>query len=306
MKMGRKPTPESIDVPAEPIPALDAIGALNPRSVDVQVVRRRDAIVVSGPEAVKWLQGQLSQDVVDMQLGDSRWSWILNPSGKVDALLRTTRTGDDSIVLDVESGYGEAVITRLNRFKLRTKADVVATSCVVTSWLNWHSSEISTPSDAMVHRYEHNAMLRVDAIALIDGGMVVAAGANDEPHDQAVDDDTDWRIDARWPAMGRELTDATIPAETGLIDITVSFSKGCYTGQELTARLDSRGSNVPRRLRKVVVESPVVEGEQVIDERGKVIGLLTTVSGCSALAYIARSVDAGGAVQVGGRAATVY
>ncbi len=51
--------------------------------------------------------------------------------------------------------------------------------------------------------------------------------------------------------MGAELTDKTIPGETGLIELTVSFTKGCYTGQELVARIDSRGGNVPRRLRRL-------------------------------------------------------
>ena len=61
------------------------------------------------------------------------------------------------------------------------------------------------------------------------------------------------RIEAGVPAMGAELTDRTIPAETGIIDRTVSFTKGCYTGQELVARIDSRGGHVPRHLRGLVL-----------------------------------------------------
>ena len=60
------------------------------------------------------------------------------------------------------------------------------------------------------------------------------------------------RIVSGIPAMGTELTGKTIAAEAGLVERTVSFTKGCYTGQELVARLDSRGSNVPRRLVGVV------------------------------------------------------
>jgi folate-binding protein YgfZ len=56
------------------------------------------------------------------------------------------------------------------------------------------------------------------------------------------------RIASGVPAMGAELTDKTIAAEAGLVDRTVSFTKGCYTGQELVARLDARGSKVARRL----------------------------------------------------------
>ena len=66
------------------------------------------------------------------------------------------------------------------------------------------------------------------------------------------------RIEAGVPVMGAELTERTIPAETGLIERTVSFTKGCYTGQELVARIDSRGGHVPRHLRGVVVDGAVV------------------------------------------------
>ena len=56
--------------------------------------------------------------------------------------------------------------------------------------------------------------------------------------------------------MGRELTEDTIPGEGGqrLIDLSVSFTKGCYTGQELVARIDSRGGNVPRPVRVLAAD----------------------------------------------------
>jgi folate-binding protein YgfZ len=60
------------------------------------------------------------------------------------------------------------------------------------------------------------------------------------------------RIVSGIPAMGSELTDKTIAAEAGLVERTVSFTKGCYTGQELVARLEARGNNVPRRLVGVI------------------------------------------------------
>ena len=62
------------------------------------------------------------------------------------------------------------------------------------------------------------------------------------------------RIEAGVPELGRELTERTIPQEAGaLVARTVSFTKGCYTGQELVARIDARGSNTPRRLRGLVL-----------------------------------------------------
>jgi folate-binding protein YgfZ len=61
------------------------------------------------------------------------------------------------------------------------------------------------------------------------------------------------RIEAGVPVNGRELVEGTIAAEVGLVERTVSFTKGCFTGQELVARLDARGSNVARRLRGLVI-----------------------------------------------------
>ena len=97
--------------------------------------------------------------------------------------------------------------------------------------------------------------------------------------------------------MGRELDEGTIPAEAGVVDMSVSFTKGCYTGQELVARIDSRGGNVPRRLRGVVVgEGPAPVGAAVMAD-GKEAGRLTSVAyspglgATVALAYIRRAVE---------------
>jgi aminomethyltransferase len=102
--------------------------------------------------------------------------------------------------------------------------------------------------------------------------------------------------------MGAELTERTIPAETGLVERSVSFTKGCYTGQELVARIDSRGSRVPRHLRGVLVQggdAPPVgaalfgEGEQGERELGQLtsVALSPTLGGPVALAYVRREVE---------------
>ena len=117
--------------------------------------------------------------------------------------------------------------------------------------------------------------------------------------------------------MGTELTSKTIAAEAGLVERTVSFTKGCYTGQELVARLDSRGSNVPRRLVGVVAppgdERPLTRGMTVHGgdapagdgaAEDKVVGSITSAAWSSelgawvALGYLHRSVDAPGPVRV--------
>ena len=81
------------------------------------------------------------------------------------------------------------------------------------------------------------------------------------------------RVEAGVPAMGAEVHEGTIPAELGqwVIDASVSFTKGCYTGQELVARIDSRGGNVPRPVRGLLLDGAASVGAAVLvdGERGR-------------------------------------
>ena len=84
----------------------------------------RDVIRVSGPDAASYLQGQLSQDVLALGPADSALSLLLEPQGRVSAFLRVSRVGEDHFVLDLDAGSGAAAVTRLTRFRLRTKVDI--------------------------------------------------------------------------------------------------------------------------------------------------------------------------------------
>jgi folate-binding protein YgfZ len=97
-----------------------------------------------------------------------------------------------------------------------------------------------------------------------------------------------WRIAAGVPRMGAELDERTIPAEAGVVDRSVSFTKGCYTGQELVARVDSRGSSTPRRLRSIVLDAAGPAAGDALTAEGREIGVLTSVSGVHALGYVRR------------------
>ena len=120
------------------------------------------------------------------------------------------------------------------------------------------------------------------------------------------------RIAAGVPAMGAELTEATIPAEVGqaVVDASVSFTKGCFTGQELVARIDSRGGNVPRRLRGLVLPgAPPPPGEPVVVE-GAEVGAITSSApapggGAVALAFVKRAVEPPAPAEVAGSPTTV-
>lgn len=266
----------------------------------------RDVVRVAGPDAVAYLQGQISQDVVRLAAGASGWSFLLQPAGKVDAWLRVTRVGGDEVVLDVDGGYGDAVLARLRRFLLRTKADVDA--------LDWRCVALRGPG-AEAAALEATADLRVpagwpgvEAVDLL--GPQVRAPATVAAVDGAAYESL--RIRCGVPAMGAELTEATIPAEVGqrVIDASVSFTKGCFTGQELVARIDSRGGNVPRHLRGVELAGDVAAepGSPVVID-GDEVGTVTSVAprpgggGSVALAVVRRAVTppAVGEVVVDGR-----
>jgi folate-binding protein YgfZ len=109
------------------------------------------------------------------------------------------------------------------------------------------------------------------------------------------------RIEAGFPRMGSELDERTIPAEAGdaLLRRSVSFTKGCYTGQELVARIDSRGGNVPKKLHRVVVEGhDVPPAGATIRAGDRDIGVITSAAFSPgldapvAMGYVQRGVDA--------------
>jgi folate-binding Fe-S cluster repair protein YgfZ len=82
---------------------------------------------------------------------------------------------------------------------------------------------------------------------------------------------------------------------TGVLDVAVNFAKGCYPGQELVERMDSRGADAPQSLRILAVADGVVAGDSIEDAAGNEVGRITSVapSGGSALGYVKRGSDVG-------------
>jgi len=246
----------------------------------------RDVARVGGPEALAYLQGQLSQEVVALAVGASAQSLLLEPTGKLGLLLRVTKEADDAFLLDTAGGWGDRLVERLRRFKLRTKADIEPLEgwrCLSirgdgsdgSGWPTWPGRDLLGPDPRL-------------------------------PDDIRRADPEEWermRINAGVPELGKDLEEGMIPAEGGrlLIEATVSFTKGCYTGQELVARVDSRGGNAPRRLLGLVFDDDVVPPVgAAVAERGRLTSVVERVG----LALVPRAVVEGDAVEVswdGGR-----
>lgn len=200
-------------------------------------------MVVEGADAQTYLHTQVSQDLNGMAVGEQRWTFVLEPTGKIDGLARVTRVADERFELDTDAGFGEALLARIDRFKIRVAADTSL-------------------------------------------GEQVG-----EPADEAE------RIALGWPRLGTEIIPGeTIPGGTGLTSIAVSFTKGCYPGQELVERMDSRAAEAPRSLRKLTVSAGAAPGDPVVDD-GAEVGVLTSVVGTRALGWVKRSSDLGTVVQ---------
>ena len=205
----------------------------------------RDHVIVEGPDAATYLHSQVAQDLRDLAVGQTCWTLVLEPTGKVESLARVTRTADERFDFDTDAGYGDALAARLARFKIRVQAEIAV--------------------------------------------MPAEAGAPSAEHEIA-------RVGAGWPRMGFEIVPGeTIPAVTGVVPVAVSFTKGCYPGQELVERMDSRGADAPRSLRIVEVAVGSVIGDPVVDAEGAEVGTITSVAptGTTALALVKRGCDIG-------------
>jgi folate-binding protein YgfZ len=254
----------------------------------------RDFVVARGPDTVTYLQGQLSQDVAALAIGGSTWTFLLEPQGKVVAWLRATRTADDEVVLDVDEGFAEPVVERLDRFKIRTDCSFER--------VDWECVAVRGPR-ASTDRPAAPGVNRIDASWPGLAGFDLLGRTVSGPEDArecGIDAFDAMRIEAGVPRMGAEITDKTIPHELGrwVVDSSVSFTKGCYTGQELVYRIDARGGNVPRRLCGIVIATnllPPVGAEVQVE--GKGVGAVTSVRESLerrapvALAFIHRSVE---------------
>lgn len=276
----------------------------------------RDVVTVTGAEAAGYLQGQLSQDVEGLSIGETARSFLLAPQGKVVAWLRVTRTADDAFLLDTEAGAGQAVFDRLQRFKLRTKVDFELATWQSVAIRGPGAGEVATaamPTDALA---VPAGWPGVEGVDLLGSEVVVPAGTGEG----TFDDHEMLRVRAGVPAMGAEVDEATIPAELGqwVIEASVNFTKGCYTGQELVARIDSRGGKVPKPVRGVVVEASGVAGPEVLraavltaPDADKNLGRLTTVVPADAgrwhaLAVASRVLEPGARVLVHGTDGVTY
>jgi folate-binding protein YgfZ len=264
----------------------------------------RDVVAVQGPDAASYLQGQCSQDLAGLEPGAAADTFVLSPEGRVEVLARVVRLDEDTFHLDTDVGFAEVLVARLRRFVLRSKLTIERTE--------WSCVSICGPSARAWPGLSAPVVVPV-AWPGWDGVDLLGAPADlVVPEDLASCGEAAWeaaRIEAGVPAMGREVGNGEIPAETGLVGRTVSFTKGCFTGQELVARMDARAGAPPHRLAGLVLEVDVDPSELLgagLAPKGatRALGRVTSAASCpglgavGALAYLHRSVPVPGRVQV--------
>lgn len=242
-------------------------------------IRPRAYIRVSGPDAADLLQRIVSNDVLEVE---SCEALILTAKGRVIAPLLVWRRGDDDFLLLTEPELGEVVRAHVTRMRIAAKCEIE---------LEEHVSGIVLGGSEGIPTADYG----VPAVEVID------PGSEPEP---AADELERLRILARTPRWGREIDDGILPAEAGLDERAVSFTKGCYPGQEPLARLENRG-HVNRTLRVLETEGRARQADEVRLD-GQPVGRVTSSVDGLALAYVRVEVPNGVDVEVAGRPARIH
>jgi folate-binding protein YgfZ len=219
------------------------------------LLRDRCVFRVTGPDRVRYLNGQVTNDVSRLVPGESIAACLCSIKGKVEDLVWIHGEAE-ALVLDGASERRDPIWTRLNRY-------LIADDC-----------EIEEFPASLVHHFDPARggvrSRRIDRagwdLFLPLGTDFAAAAVSGE----GAVPDSEWNlleIRARIPRNGLEITGNEFPSELGLDAWAVDFHKGCYLGQEIVSRLRSVG-RVKRELASIVCDQPLVAGEEVRDRAG--------------------------------------
>jgi tRNA-modifying protein YgfZ len=234
--------------------------------------RPRDYLAVRGPDAKDFLQRMVSNDVEHTPCP----ALLLTPKARVIAPLIVVERGEDDYLLLTEQGLGEPVRSALLRARFAAKVEIEAEE---------HTSVVVFGEGDGIPNDEYG----VPAVEILDG-ETPAALADEEELERM-------RILARRPRWGHEIDDRVLPAEAGLTETHVSFTKGCYPGQEPIARLQYRGKT-NRALRVLDVKGTPEPGRDVLHGE-KVVGRITSAVPGLALAYVRTDVPEEASLLVG-------
>ena len=235
--------------------------------------RARACLGAKGPDAESYLNRMLSNDLVAVPVQGSCDALLLTAKARVIAPVRLVRRAVDDFLLLTEPALGAVLARQLLRTRFAARVEIAEEEHTVTLVLGegWAPPQGALAAECLDYG--------LPGWELIDGAAPEGARA------AGPDELERLRIVARTPRFGRELDDRVMPAEAGLVESAVSFTKGCYPGQEPIARLHYRG-HANRGLRALVLEGgagagagagsalPAYDTPVVLD--GKVVGRVTS------------------------------
>jgi folate-binding protein YgfZ len=260
----------------------------------------RGLVTVTGADARSFLQSLLSQDLDPLLDGEGAHALLLQPQGKLLVDLRVLRVDAETWWCDCERASAPALAEGLNRFRIRVKAEVAdvsdETDALAVRGALPDTLEAALPAtqhghvawrDARVVRADWPGTPGIDVIgpaATVAAAREVLGGEVVEPaeFERA-------RVEAGVPRQGADVDERTIPQEAFLERSAVSFTKGCFVGQELVCRIDTRG-HVNRYLRRLRLDAAAPAGATV-ETGGRAVGEITTAAGTVALAMLRREVE---------------
>jgi folate-binding protein YgfZ len=210
---------------------------------------------VLGPDGAEYLQGQLTNDVEALAVGAGQYAALLDRKGHMQTDLRVLRPRAEEILLDMEPQTKDAALRHLTMYSIGRDVKVVDATDerAIVSLIGPRAAEIAATPPLPEFANESVTVAGIEALAVgtRDGidlffaaaerervvATLVAAGAV-EVSAEAVEI---LRVEAGVPRFGAEMDAGTMPAEAGIVDDVVSFTKGCYVGQETVARLHYKG-----------------------------------------------------------------
>jgi tRNA-modifying protein YgfZ len=275
----------------------------------------RGKLALTGAEAKDFLHGQLTNDVLALEPGAGCYAAFLTHKGKMLGDLRVLDTGDE-LLLDCERAALQDLFTMIRRYKLGRDVELHKRTLErgLLSLIGPEARRVSGAPGLPEAEHAHRAAelggapvrliatdLGVDVLCDADDAEGVRAALGVEPVAEEVAECL--RIESGRPRLGRDMDGDTIPEEAGLNDRAVSFTKGCYVGQETVARLHYKGKP-NRRLRGLRLSSaaspgePVQAGDRQVGEIGSVCE--SPRFGPIALAILRREAQPGQTVLVDG------
>ncbi|MGD9572606.1 MAG: folate-binding protein YgfZ [Thermoleophilia bacterium] len=277
-----------------------AAGYARLRAGEPVAARGEAAVIwVEGPDAASFLHGLLTNDVAGLDDGEACAALVLDAKGHVLVELRAHRDGPDAFTLVVAADAAGALAEILERYHFSEDLEILGPEPVGVVTL------VNAPAPATDEPRVPGALPGSVDLVTGDAERAIAASGAAEVPAEALEMA---RVAAGVPRVGVDGTATSLVQELGLEASAVSFSKGCYLGQETVARLQFRG-HANRRLRGVVLEGGGAVGDAVLHD-GREVGRLTSVAttpdlGPIGLAVVRREVEDGAAVDVAGAPARV-